>query len=69
VRLISEMSEGGVIFADGIEFDRVEFLSGQSVEICIAEETLNLIVPVSTPTESTKEPEPRARTRHERQVR
>ncbi len=40
----SEMGEGGVIFADGIENDRLEFLEGQSVSVGIAEETLNLVV-------------------------
>lgn len=42
--LQSEMDEGGVIFADGIEADRVEFLSGQRVEISIAPERLRLVV-------------------------
>ena len=44
--LVSEMGEGGVAFADGIETDRVEFLSGESLEIGIAEQRLNLVVPV-----------------------
>jgi NAD kinase len=43
--LYSEMGEGGVIFADGIESDRIEFLSGQRVTIRVATETLNLVVP------------------------
>lgn len=41
----SEMGEGGTIFADGIESDRVEFLDGQTVRIGIAERTLRLVVP------------------------
>jgi NAD kinase len=41
----SEMGEGGVIFADGIESDRVEFLNGHAVSIAIAQDTLNLLVP------------------------
>jgi hypothetical protein len=39
------MGQGGVIFADGIEQDYVEFLSGQVVSITIAQDTLNLVVP------------------------
>jgi hypothetical protein len=39
------MGEGGVIFADGIESDRIEFLSGQVVTIRVAANTLNLIIP------------------------
>lgn len=45
LRIVSEMSDHGVVFADGIESDYVEFLSGQSVEIRLAEERLNLIEP------------------------
>jgi NAD kinase len=44
--LYSEMGHGGVIFADGIEQDYVEFLSGQEVSITVAQDTLNLLVPV-----------------------
>ncbi|MBN1814867.1 MAG: hypothetical protein JXA14_23710 [Anaerolineae bacterium] len=44
--LHSEMGHGGVIFADGIEQDYLEFLSGQVVSIAIAQDTLNLMVPV-----------------------
>lgn len=38
------MGEGGVIFADGIESDCMEFLKGHKVSISVAEETLNLVV-------------------------
>lgn len=41
----SEMGEGGTLFADGIESDRVEFADGQSVTIGVADETLRLVVP------------------------
>jgi NAD kinase len=41
---MSEMGEGGVIFADGIESDNLEFLEGQSVTVGIAEHRLNLVV-------------------------
>lgn len=41
----SEMGAGGVIFADGIEADHLEFLDGHEVSIHIAHDTLNLLVP------------------------
>jgi NAD kinase len=41
----SEMGEGGTIFADGIESDRLEFLSGQTVTVRLADVALNLVVP------------------------
>jgi len=44
LRVVSEMGEGGVVFADGIESDCIEFVSGQSVQIGIAEQRLNLVV-------------------------
>ena len=44
LRAVSEMGEGGVIFADGIETDCIEFVSGQSVQIGVAAERLNLVV-------------------------
>lgn len=43
--LTSEMQHGGVIFADGIEQDRLEFHEGQQVEVSLAEHKLNLIMP------------------------
>jgi len=45
LQLVSEMGEGGVIFADGIESDSLTFLVGHSVDIGVAEHTLNLLVP------------------------
>lgn len=45
IEIISEMGEGGTIFADGIETDRLEFVSGQSVRITVAEQTLHLVQP------------------------
>jgi NAD kinase len=41
--LTSEMNEGGVLFGDGIEEDRVEFPYGARVEIAPAAETLHLV--------------------------
>jgi hypothetical protein len=43
--LTSEMAQGGVAFADGIEQDRLEFLEGQTLEITIAPHRLNLLMP------------------------
>lgn len=45
VRVISEMGEGGVIFADGIERDAIEFSAGQSAELSLAPHRLRLVVP------------------------
>lgn len=41
---ISEMGDGGVLFADGIESDALEFIAGQSVSIGLATQRFNLIV-------------------------
>ena len=43
----SEMGTGGVIFADGIEADHLQFLDGHMVRIGVASTTLNLLVPAS----------------------
>jgi NAD kinase len=45
--IYSEMGEGGVIFADGIEGDNVEFLDGHTVSVGVARDALNLVVPVT----------------------
>lgn len=45
LEVVSEMGEGGTLFADGIESDRVEFSAGQSVRIGVAPRTLRLVVP------------------------
>lgn len=47
--LSSEMGEGGVVFADGIESDRLEFLSGQVVTVKISSSTFNLVVAADRP--------------------
>jgi NAD kinase len=44
-RVTSEMDDGGVVFADGIETDRLPFPWGQTVEISPAERRLALAVP------------------------
>lgn len=41
----SEMSDGGVVFGDGIETDRIEFSAGSTLRISIAEHALRLVVP------------------------
>lgn len=41
----SELGDNGVIFADGIESDTLEFIDGQSVKISVAPESLKLVVP------------------------
>jgi NAD kinase len=43
--VFSEMGEGGAVFADGIENDRLDFQSGQVLSIGLAERALTLIVP------------------------
>jgi DNA helicase HerA-like ATPase len=45
LRLVSDMGEGGVIFADGMESDSLAFLDGHSVRLGVAEHTLNLLIP------------------------
>lgn len=41
--LVSEMNEGGVLFGDGIEEDRIDFAWGTRVEIRVAQERLRLV--------------------------
>ncbi|MGC4001458.1 MAG: NAD+ kinase [Anaeromyxobacter sp.] len=41
--VVSEMNEGGVIFADGIEDDRLEFAWGVTARVGVAEERLRLV--------------------------
>lgn len=44
MKIISHMPENGVIFSDGMERDYLEFNSGTSVEIQIADKTGNLVI-------------------------
>ena len=44
LQIWSEMGEDGVIFADGIESDRLEFLTGQAVRIGVGSRALNLVI-------------------------
>jgi NAD kinase len=41
--ILSNMNEGGVIFADGVEQDRLSFGWGRTVKLELAAETLNLV--------------------------
>ena len=43
LRVVSQMNEGGVIFGDGIEDDRIDFHWGMSAEIKVADVRLNLV--------------------------
>jgi len=45
LEVVSEMGEDGVIFADGIEADRLDFVVGQTARISVAQQRLHLVVP------------------------
>jgi hypothetical protein len=45
LKVSSRMSQGGVIFSDGIEFDFIEFNSGAEVTVGIADQRAHLVVP------------------------
>jgi len=47
--LVSEMGESGVVFADGIETDSLEFNSGQRVSVRLDPDPLLLVVPATSP--------------------
>jgi hypothetical protein len=47
LRVRSEMGEGGLIFADGIESDFLDFLDGHAVTVAPARQSLRLVVPVA----------------------
>jgi NAD kinase len=42
LQIMSEMNEGGTVFGDGIEADRLELPYGQTVELAQAEQTMRL---------------------------
>lgn len=41
--IVSEMNEGGTVFADGIEDDRLEFTWGMRLSVSLAERALHLV--------------------------
>lgn len=41
--ITSQMNEGGVIFADGLEQDRLDFGWGRRVTVTVSDQTLNLV--------------------------
>jgi hypothetical protein len=43
VKILSHMNDGGVVFADGMEEDRLEFSWGRTLTVSIADKTLNLV--------------------------
>lgn len=43
VEVVSEMDDGGVVFGDGIEDDRLDFAWGMRLRIAVAEQRLNLV--------------------------
>jgi NAD kinase len=45
VRITSRMNEGGVIFADGIEQDRLVFDWGHVIQVTVSARRLNLVMP------------------------
>ncbi len=42
--IVSEMSDGGTVFADGIEDDRLEFAWGMRLTVTVARQSLHLVV-------------------------
>jgi hypothetical protein len=41
--VVSEMGEGGVVFADGIEHDAIPFLDGRTVTVRVSSRLLRLV--------------------------
>jgi len=45
VRIVSRMNEGGVVFADGIEQDHLNFDWGRMIQVAVSKRQLNLVLP------------------------
>jgi NAD kinase len=43
LEIVSEMNEGGTVFADGLEEDRLEFTWGMRLQVTLARERLHLV--------------------------
>jgi hypothetical protein len=49
LKVTSRMNEGGTIFADGIEQDRLDFDWGRIAEVTLSKRRLNLVLPKTAP--------------------
>ncbi|MCR0981195.1 diacylglycerol kinase catalytic domain-containing protein [Roseomonas populi] len=59
--VVSRMNEGGVVFADGIEGDRLDFAWGRTLRITVARQHLRFVpgeVPASRPPAVARRPSP-----------
>jgi NAD kinase len=45
VRVVSRMNDGGVVFADGIEHDHLNFDWGRTIQVTVSSRRLNLVLP------------------------
>lgn len=61
--VVSQMPENGVAFADGIESDSIEFLTGQSLRVSVDSQTLNLVMRPNTAGQDLRKTKP-SRVKH-----
>ena len=45
IRVTSRMNEGGVVFADGLEQDHINFDWGRTIEVSVSAKRLSLVLP------------------------